>query len=119
MNYSLYRYVPFSTSALRQLVCALEGVVIVQFWLTSPVVRTLVWRVLVAAWSLLTPVDARLHAVRTVWLLMGLVMVAAFGLLLLLRWLLPVAAVADTTEADVERLLTALIEPTLTTSREP
>jgi hypothetical protein len=42
---------------------------------------------------------------------MTALIVAAFGMLLLLRLLLPVATVAATTEADIERLLSEMDAP--------
>jgi hypothetical protein len=107
---SIYRYAPLSTTALRQLVCALEGAVILQFWLASPVVRAAVWRGLQAAAVAAGRLHVDTHSPRGVWLLMGGVIVLAFGSLLLLRWLLPTVRVPETTEADVRRLLDALDE---------
>lgn len=106
----IYRYAPLSTTALRQLVCALEGAVIVQFWLASPVVRAAVWRGLLVAALAAGRLHVDMHTPQGVWLLMGGVIMLAFGSLLLLRWLLPTVRVPETTEADVRRLLSSLDE---------
>lgn len=111
MNYSVYRYAPLSTTALRQLVCALEGAVIVQFWLASPLVRAAAWRGLQTATTTVGRLRVNAHSPAGVWLLMSGVIVLAFSSLLLLRWLLPTQRVPATTEADVQRLLRSLDQP--------
>jgi hypothetical protein len=120
MHPTFYRFAPLSTTALRTVVCALEGLVIVQFWLASHAARTVLWRALVAASLTLHHATPALHGAAAVWLLMTGVIAAAFGVLLGLRVLLPVADIADTTDADVARLLADFTDAdTVTVGQEP
>jgi hypothetical protein len=106
---TLYRPL-FHNATLRHIVCTAEALVVIQFWLADLRLADDIWHLNPdPGLALRTHLGA--HTVQSTWFLIGSLVAAVFGLLLMLRLLVP-ATEKPATEANAEQLRATIIGST-------
>jgi len=106
---TLYRTM-FHNATLRHIAGTVEAMVVVQFWLADSRLVDNMWH-LIPVSALVLHEHLGAHTVQSTWFLVGLMIAMVFGLLLMLRLLMP-AVQRPATEMSSKQLHATIIGST-------